>query len=76
MVQDIEPIHGQDIIVQHERKLSQDIDTSWRKLMLMVPSLQITGLQDIFPSTSGQKRERSPTIDTDVDVILKKAKVD
>lgn len=62
--------------IQHERKLSQDIDTSWRELMLMAPSLQIMGSQDIVPSISGRKRGRSHTIDTSVDVALKKAKVD
>ncbi len=62
--------------VEHERKLSQDIDTSWRELMLMAPSLQMTGLQDVVPSISGRKRKRSHTIDTGVDVVLKKAKID
>ncbi len=62
--------------IQHERKLSQDINTSWRELMLMAPSLQIMGSQDIIPSISGRKRGRSHTIDTSVDVALKKAKVD
>ncbi len=49
------PLSQQQKVI-HQRKLSQDVDASWRQLMLMAPSLRMMEVQDDLPSISGKKK--------------------
>ncbi|PBK79255.1 hypothetical protein ARMGADRAFT_1040947, partial [Armillaria gallica] len=67
---------SQEQKITHERKLSQDVDASWRQLMLMAPFLRMMEVQDNLPSISGKKRQHSNAIAMAADRTSKKVKVD
>ncbi len=69
------PLSQQQKVI-HQRKLSQDVDASWRQLMLMVPSLRMMEVQDDLPPISGKKRQHSNTVSMVADGMSKKAKLD
>ncbi len=69
------PLSQQQKVI-HQRKLSQDVDASWRQLMLMVPSLRMMEVQDNLPSISGKKRQHLNAVAMVADGTSKKAKLD